>query len=233
MTDKVREFVIAAHRDLEAVKAIYAEHPELIDEPIEWSPGQTESPLQAAAHTGQRAIAEFLLENGATPNMVAYAMLGDEDQFNALLAQDPDNINEIGAHNFSLMFHAAFGGNLAIIETIHNQVDDVNLGQALLASIMANRLDAVRWFIEHDADLTATDFQGRTALEMAVEFEDDPLIAILKEAIGEDNLPVCANCGEKGTKYLANLEGSPMGEHTKYFKCKNCDAEMETRHVGG
>ncbi len=231
MSDKVREFVIAAHRDLDAVQALYAEHPELIDEPIEWGPGQTESPLQAAAHTGQRAIAEFLLENGATPNMVAYAMLGDEDKFNELLAQDPDNINEIGAHNFSLMFHAAFGGNIAIIETINNQVEDANLGQALLASIMANRIEAVRWFIEHDADLTATDFQGRTALEMAVEFEDEALIELLKEAIGEDNLPVCENCGAKGTKYLANLEGSPMGEHTKTFKCKSCDAEMETRKI--
>lgn len=231
MTDKVREFVIAAHRDLEAVQTLYTEHPDLIDEPIEWSPGQTETPLQAAAHTGQRAIAEFLLENGATPNMVVYAMLGDDKKFNELLAQDPDNINEIGAHNFSLMFHAAFGGNIAIIETINNQVEDVNLGQALLASIMANRIEAVRWFIEHDADLTATDFQGRTALEMAVEAEDDALIDILKEAIGEDNLPVCENCGAKGTKYLAKLEGSPMGEHTKYFKCKNCDAEMETRKI--
>lgn len=232
MTDKVREFVIAAHQDLAKVQDIYAENPELIDEAMEWRPGQTESPLQAAAHTGQRGIAEFLLEKGATPNMVAYAMLGDEEKFNAMLAQDPDNINEIGAHNFSLMFHAAFGGNLAIIETIYQQVPDVDLGSALLASVMANKVEAIRWYIAHDAPLTATDFQGRTALEMAVENEADTLITLLKDAIGEDNLEVCDNCGEKGTKYLANLEGSPMGAHTKFFKCKNCDADMETRKVG-
>lgn len=232
MTDKVREFVIAAHQDLTKVQEIYAENPELIDVPMEWGPGQTETPLQGASHTGQRAIAEFLLEKGATPNMVAYAMLGDDKKFNAMLAQDPDNINEIGAHNFSLMFHAAFGGNLAIIETIYEQVADVNLGRALLASVMAKKVEAIRWYIAHDAPLTATDFQGRTALEMAVENQDDTLINLLKEAIGEDNLEVCENCGEKGAKYLDNLEGSPMGAHTKFFKCKNCEADMETRKVG-
>lgn len=232
MSDFVREFVMAAHRDLEQVKTLYADHPDLIDEPVEWGPGQTETPLQAAAHTGQRAIAEFLLDNGATPNMVAYASLGDTEKFNNLLAQDPNNIHEIGAHNFSLMFHAAFGGNIDIIETIYHKVDDLNLGRAVLAAIMANQVDAVSWYIAHDAPLDATDFQGRTALEMAVEFEDDTLIRLLKEAIGEDNLEVCPNCDEKGTRYLAKLDGSPMGAHTKYFNCKNCEHELEVRQVG-
>lgn len=232
MSDKVREFVIAAHRDLSEVQTIYSDNPDLLDVAMEWGPGQTESALQAAAHTGQRAIAEYLLENGAKPNMVAYAMLGDEAQFNAMLAENPDNINEIGAHNFSLMFHAAFGGNLAIIQKIHENDEAVNLGSALLAAIMASQIEAAQWFIEQDAPLDATDFRGRTALEMAVEAEQADLIALLKNAIGEDNLESCENCGEQGSKYLADLEGSPMGAHTKIFKCKNCDHEMEKRQVG-
>lgn len=232
MTDKVREFVIAAHSDLDKVKTLYAEHPELIDEAIEWSPGQTESPLQAAAHTGRREIAEFLLTNGAKPNMVAYAMLGDEEKFSAMLAENPDNINEIGAHNFSLMFHAALGGNLSIIETVNEKAGSVELGSALLASVMAKQVDAAKWYIEHDAPLDATDFRGRTALEMSVEAEDETFITLLKEAIGADNLEVCENCGGTGTKYLAELDGSPMGAHTKIFKCKNCGHEMEKRVIG-
>lgn len=232
MTDKVREFVMAAHRDLDETKSIYTDNPDLIDEAVEWSPGQTESALQAAAHTGQRAIAEFLLGNGAKPNMVAYAMLGDEDNFNAMLADNPDNIHEIGAHNFSLMFHAAFGGNLAIIQRIYKNDESVNLGSALLATIMANQFEAAQWYIEKDAPLDATDFRGRTALEMAVEAENSNFIALLKNAIGEDNLESCENCDEKGSKYLAELEGSPMGAHTKIFKCKNCETVLETRKVG-
>ena len=195
-------------------------------------PGQTETPLQGAAHTGRREIAEFLLANGAKPNMVVYAMLGDEEKFSAMLAENPDNINEIGAHNFSLMFHAALGGNLTIIETINEKASSVELGSALLASVMAKQVDAAKWYIEHDAPLDATDFRGRTALEMSVEAEDETFIALLKEAIGEDNLEVCDSCGEKGTKYLAELDGSPMGAHTKIFKCKNCGHEMERRVVG-
>lgn len=232
MTDKLREFVIAAHRDVDEVKAIYAEHPELLDEAMEWSPGQTESALQAAAHTGQRAIAEFLLENGATPNMVAYAMLGDEGKFNAMLADNPDNINEIGAHNFNLMFHAAFGGKLNIISKIYENDETVELGSALLASVMAKQLEAAQWYIEHGAALDGTDFRGRTALEMAVEAENDELIALLKKAIGEDNLESCDSCGAKGAKYLAETDGNPMGAHTKIFKCKNCAHVMEKRQVG-
>ncbi|MEO1288226.1 MAG: ankyrin repeat domain-containing protein [Chloroflexota bacterium] len=193
MTDLVRELVMAAHRDLDEVKRLVAEHPDLIDEAVEWRPQQTETSLQAASHIGRRDIAEFLLENGAKPNMVVYAMLGDEEQFNAMLADDPDNINEIGAHNFSLMFHAALGGNLNIIETIHQQAESVNLGQAVHAALMGNQPDAVKWLIAHDAPLDSTDFRGRTPLQTAVENEDADLIVLFKGAIGEGNLEVCPN----------------------------------------
>jgi len=232
MTDMIRAFVMEAHRDLEKVKDIYADHPDLIDEPIEWSPGQTETPLQAAAHTGRREIAEFLLEKGAQPNMVVYAMLGDEAQFNGLLAENPDNINEIGAHQFSLMFHAALGGNLNIIQTIHENAENSDLSKGLLAAVMTSQVEAAEWFIEQGVPLDATDFRGRTALEMAVEMEADDLVAVLQDAIGAENLESCPNCGAKGYKYLAELDGSPMGAHTKIFNCKKCGHEIDVVKVG-
>lgn len=232
MTDSVRDLVIAAHRDLEQVQTLLADHPELIDEAVEWRPGQTETSLQAASHVGRDDIARYLLAQGATPIMVAYAMLGDAEKFHAMLADNPDNIHEIGAHNFSLMFHACLGGNLRIIETIHAQVEDVNLGQAIHASLMGKQTDAVRWLLEQGAPLDSTDFRGRTPLQTAVEDDDTALITLFKNAIGADKLETCPTCGAKGTRYLAELEGNPMGAHTKIFKCKQCATELEQVQVG-
>lgn len=232
-SEKVRELVMAAHGDLDAVKQLVTEHPDLIDMPHEWRPGMTESPLEAAAHTGGRGIANFLLGSGAKPIIVAAAMLGDQTSFEKLLADKPARIREKGAHNFSLMFHAALGGNLAIAEHIYSEVGDEGIESAMLASVMAGRHEMAKWLIEKGVSLESKDFKGRTALEYAVEIDDTEMIGILRDAMGEDNLPVCSNCGEKGTKYLAEIDGSPMGgTHTKHFRCKSCGHEMETVKVG-
>lgn len=228
----IRELVMAAHGDLDKVKKLANEHPDLLDSPHEWRPNMTESPLEAAAHTGRREIAEFLLEKGAKPIIVATAMLGDENAFEQLLAEDPERIREIGAHNFSLMFHAALGGNLAIAERIYSELGNEGIDSALLATIMAGQHEMAKWLIAKGVSLDGTDFRGRTAIEHAVEIEDSEMIAILREAIGEDNLEACENCGEKGHKYLAEVDGSPMGAHTRYFKCKKCEHAMETVQVG-
>ena len=47
-----------AHRSLYAVRSLVAEIPLLVNACREWGGGDFEPPLQAAAHTGGRAIAE-------------------------------------------------------------------------------------------------------------------------------------------------------------------------------
>lgn len=228
----VRELVMAAHGDLGKVKELTAVHPELLDSAHEWRPGMTESPLEAAAHTGRREIAEFLLEKGAKPIIVAAAMLADEKAFEELLAENPERIREKGAHNFSLMFHAALGGNLAIAGRIYDGVAKEGIDSALLASVMAGQHAMAKWLITKGVSLDNTDFRGRTALEYAVEIADAQMMSILRDAIGEENLAACENCGEKGYKYLAEIDGNAMGAHTKIFKCKKCQHEIETVQIG-
>lgn len=230
-SEKIRDLVMAAHGDLDKVKELVAEYPDLIDAPHEWRPGMTESPLEAAAHTGGRKIAEFLLENGANPIIVAAAMLGDENSFEQLLAENPERIREKGAHNFSLIFHAALGGNLNIAERIYHEVADEGIDTALLASVMAGQVEMAKWLITKAVPLDKTDFRGRTALEYAVELNHAEMIAILQDAIGAANLETCPNCGEKGYKYLAEVEGNAMGAHTKHFRCKKCEHEMAVIQV--
>jgi uncharacterized protein len=231
-SEVIRELVIAAHGDLEKVKELAGAHPDLLDSAHEWRPNMTESPLEAAAHTGRREIAEFLLGKGAKPIIVAAAMLGDKESFEQLLVEDPERIRELGAHNFTLIFHAGLGGNLAIAERIYNEVGDEGINSALLASVMTGQQEMTKWLIAKGVSLDSTDFRGRTPLQVAVESDDSEMMAILRDAIGEENLEACESCGEKGYKYLAEIEGNAMGAHTKTFKCKKCEQEMEVVQVG-
>ena len=74
-TDAIREFVIAGHGNLDRVKEMLAEHPELLSVAHEWQPGDTETALQGASHVGNCAIAEYLLTQGAPLDICAAAML--------------------------------------------------------------------------------------------------------------------------------------------------------------
>src|SRR5690348_14757937 len=75
--EQVTEFVLNAHGNPDKVKALLAEHPGLIN--TRWAQFD-ESALDAAGHTGRRAIAEYLLAAGATPTIFAAAMLGQTAQ---------------------------------------------------------------------------------------------------------------------------------------------------------
>ena len=59
--ETIDEFVVAAHHDFPFVQQKLAEQPELLNENATW----IETPVQAAAHVGNRPIAEFLLAQAA------------------------------------------------------------------------------------------------------------------------------------------------------------------------
>ena len=76
-------------------------------------PGDFETGLGAAAHMGQREIALFLLENGASLDLFAAAMLGYVDVVREMLATHPELRNAKGAHGIPLVGHAQQGGEQA------------------------------------------------------------------------------------------------------------------------
>src|SRR5687768_17320682 len=92
----VRDFVIAAHGNLGTVQAMLAEQPGLLEQEYDWGPGGLEGGLAAAAHMGQRAIAEYLLAQGAPSTICAAAMLGDLAQVRTFLESDPALSNARG-----------------------------------------------------------------------------------------------------------------------------------------
>ncbi len=109
----VQQFVLEAHRSLEKVQELLDQEPKLLHARWDWGGGDWESALEAAAHTGQREIAEFLLGKGARMNIFAAAMLGELDLVKAIVKVQPEALTSTGAHGIPLMRHAAMGGEHA------------------------------------------------------------------------------------------------------------------------
>jgi hypothetical protein len=109
----VQDFVRAAHGSLDKVTALVGEHPTLVNAVWDWGGGDWESGLGAAAHTGRREIAEFLLARGARMDVFAAAMLGHLDLVRAHLTAMPTALTAPGPHGIPLLTHAKMGGDSA------------------------------------------------------------------------------------------------------------------------
>ena len=106
----VKEFVVAGHGDLEKVKTMLEQTPNLLYVKYDWGSGDYESAIEGASHLGKRAIAEYLIESGARPNLFTLTMLGKTNLVVPILEAYPSLIQAKGAHGFTLLHHAKVGG---------------------------------------------------------------------------------------------------------------------------
>lgn len=109
----VQAFVGNAHGDLARVQALLAQEPALVNAAWDWGGGDWETALGAAAHTGQREIARYLLDRGARLDLFAAAMLGDLEVVKAIVAAYPAAREARGPHGIPLLAHAKVGGEAA------------------------------------------------------------------------------------------------------------------------
>ena len=107
---KVEAFVGNSHGDLEKVKALLNEEPTLVNSSWDWGEGDWETGLGAAAHTGQKGIAEYLISKGARLDIFAAAMLGKTRIVREILESFPEIKNAPGPHGIPLVAHAKAGG---------------------------------------------------------------------------------------------------------------------------
>ncbi|MCL4868046.1 MAG: ankyrin repeat domain-containing protein [Anaerolineae bacterium] len=112
-TTLVRQFVMVAHGDLAQVKTLLSQEPALVNAAWDWGGGDWETGLGAAAHTGQREIALFLLAQGARLDLFAAAMLGQLEVVKAILTTNPSQRHVLGPHKIPLLTHAKMGGDAA------------------------------------------------------------------------------------------------------------------------
>ena len=106
----VREAVGVSHRDLKRVQELVERQPALARASIDWGFGDWEACIDAASHTGNKPIAEFLLANGARPTIFSAAMMGQLDVVKAFVAARPGVQRNLGPHGLTLMWHAKQGG---------------------------------------------------------------------------------------------------------------------------
>ncbi len=180
--DMIREFVIAGHFNLEKVTDMLAKEPQLLMAEHQWGPDDFETCIGAAAHVGNRPIAEFLLDQGATSNICVAAMLGQVDEVAAYLQADPAQANARGAHNITVMFHAAMSGNTALTELLKGHGCTEGYSYAIHAAINCGHVHMVDWLLNNGKiDLTVQDYQGKTLLQNAEESEQPTIAAMLRQ----------------------------------------------------
>lgn len=180
--EQVREFVVAGHGNLEKVKEMLARHPSLLNAANEWSLGDRETAIQAAAHAGSLAVAEYLLAKGAPLEMCTAAMLGRRHEVETLLAADPSLIRARGAHGIPLLTHAALSGDARLVQMLFERGAMEGASAALSNAVSKGHRDVVRWLLEHAApDPGWKNFQGKTALVIAEERGYDDIARMLRE----------------------------------------------------
>lgn len=108
--DLVREFVGAAHGDLEKTRKLLDAEAGLLNATWDWKAGDFETGLGGAGHMGRRDIAQFLIGRGARMDLFVAAMLGHLDVVRAMIAAYPSLAQSKGPHGITLVRHAEAGG---------------------------------------------------------------------------------------------------------------------------
>ena len=111
----VNDFVLNAHGNFARVKELLAQEPMLVNAVWDWGGGDYESALGAAAHTGGKEIAEYLLTHGARIDLFTAAMLGQLAVVQAVLTAFPAALHVPGPHGIPLLAHAKVGGAEAVV----------------------------------------------------------------------------------------------------------------------
>lgn len=179
--EQLKEFVTVSHFNLDRVKELYTQYPDMLNLPYAWQPDDHETAIMAAAHMGNRPIAEFLLEQGAPLAIYTAAMLNREDEVRRILTDDPGQATEKGGHGIPLMSHVALGGNTSIANLVrqHGNVDDLSF--PLHAAVSMGHSEMVTWLVNHGAnDLAVKNFQDQTLLQVAEANNHGEIVTLLR-----------------------------------------------------
>jgi len=109
--EKVKDFVIAGHGNLEKVKSLLAEMPTLLYATWDWGNGDFETALEGAGHVGNKEIANYLIGLGARTNLFVLTMLGRTSIVKNFLEAFPQYLKARGPHGLTFFHHAQAGGN--------------------------------------------------------------------------------------------------------------------------
>jgi hypothetical protein len=109
--EKVKEFVVAGHGNLDKVKSLLLEIPTLLYATWDWGGGDFETALEGAGHVGNKEIANYLIGQGARTNLFVLTMLGKTKIVKSYLRAFPQYLSARGPHGFTFLHHAQKGGD--------------------------------------------------------------------------------------------------------------------------
>lgn len=179
----VRELVTAAHWNLPRVQEIVQANPHIINQGHNWSPEDCETAIQAAAQTGNRTIARFLLKHGARLDICTAAMLGMTAEIEEMLAADGSQIHAHGAHGISLLAHAAMSGDATLVQQLYSGGATEGASLALGNAVRFRHGDIVVWLLRNTKpDLTWKDYEGKSLVQLAQEAKEPALEKLLISA---------------------------------------------------
>ena len=181
--DLVSAFVGAGHNNLERVKELVVQEPHLVFASWDWGGGDWETALGGASHTGHREIALYLLSQGARIDAFCAAMLGERDVLTALLAANPAAATTKGPHGYTLLYHAAISGDVAIGEALKPLLpaNAADYNQALSAAARDGRFEMTKWLLENGVtNPNVPDGFNKTALMFAVDKKFPEIESLLR-----------------------------------------------------
>lgn len=108
--DRVRAFVGACHAQIDAVREMLRDDPDLAKSAWDWGFGDYETAIGACSHTGRKDIIELLLEHGARPTIFTLAALDKHAAVRGFIESMPGAREIEGPHSISLYRHAQAGG---------------------------------------------------------------------------------------------------------------------------
>ena len=107
MDDNIVSGIVgAAHGNFDKVKELVNPRPELAGAAWDWGFGDWETALGAASHVGRRDIAEFLISNGARPDIFTFTMMGMLASVQDIIEAVPGIQSHTGPHGITLLQHA-------------------------------------------------------------------------------------------------------------------------------
>jgi ankyrin repeat protein len=181
-TDLVREFVIAGHGNLEKVRKMLSERPDLLNAAYSWNENDHETAIQGAAQVGSGPVAKYLLEKGAPLEICTAAMIGLREEVKKRIKEDDQKINSKGAHGIPLLPHAAWSGDLELVQYLFRTGARTGSSMALHNAVTRGYSDLVIWLVENASpDIVSKNYQGKTPLSVAIEGKQDRIAQFLRD----------------------------------------------------
>lgn len=163
--------VLASHGNLPRVQELLAQRPHLINEPGVGDDFGGETPLAAASHTHNRAIAELLLAHGAEHDIYTAAFIGDRAGVGTFLRDDPELARKPGIHGIPILSFVTDGEIARLLIERGADVDALSRApfQSAPLHTAARRgyADVVAVLLESGADATVRNYTGHTPAELA------------------------------------------------------------------